>query len=435
MKKITAVLLCILILLSASGIISFAESNQTDESFGAEQIYDIPGGYPYIFVHGMGGWGSYQEEFYSHTPYWGGWGGNSDKDVIALYESYGIEAYAASVGPLSSAWDRACELYAQLTGTVVDYGEAHSKAHNHDRYGYSYENNQLMENCWDGESKLNLVGHSFGSETIRLFASLLEYGSQEEIAATGENTSPLFTGGKGESINAVISLSGPNNGSPIANFVYDAKVPMMLISFGLNLIGATVGSEILMWDLNFSQFGLTPKQGEERASFSISNIINFYNAEDNCGYELTLRGARELNEQIKTVPTAYYYSYTARATTTNSLDNEIPISSMFTIFKPSSLILGMLEGRTIDGITLDKDWEINDGIVPLASARYPMTEADNAKSYEAAAAAGEEIERGVWYYMEPMEGFDHFDYSGSVDYPTSFEDFYLTLAQFINGQK
>ena len=47
----------------------------------------------------------------------------------------GIEAYAPAVGPLSSAWDRACELYAQLMGTRVDYGEAHSKMHGHNRYG------------------------------------------------------------------------------------------------------------------------------------------------------------------------------------------------------------------------------------------------------------------------------------------------------------
>jgi len=35
-------------------------------------------------------------------------------------------AYAASVAPNGSAWDRACELYAQLSGTRVDYGKAHT---------------------------------------------------------------------------------------------------------------------------------------------------------------------------------------------------------------------------------------------------------------------------------------------------------------------
>ena len=94
--------------------------------------------YPYIFVHGMGGWAP-SNEFYSLSPYWGGGLWLSDTDLIKMLNDQGIEAYAPAVGPLSSAWDRTCELYAQLTGTTVDYGEAHSKAHGHDRFGFTYE--------------------------------------------------------------------------------------------------------------------------------------------------------------------------------------------------------------------------------------------------------------------------------------------------------
>ena len=177
-----------------------------------------------------------------------------------------------------------------------------------------------------------------------------------------------------------------------------------------------------------SHFGLTPKQGEDTVPLSLTNIRNFYEVEDNCGYDLTLRGAAELNEKIKTVPGVYYYSYTSRATTTDENDNEVPIDTMFIMFKPSSKILGKMEGKTVDGITLDKNWEINDGIVPLASALCPSTDAATARSYEEAIENGETIEPGRWYYMETMEGFDHFDYAGTRDYPTSFEDFYFTLA-------
>ncbi len=51
-------------------------------------------------------------------PYWGMTTG-SLPDYLA---TKGYETYAASVGPLSSAWDRACELYAQLVGARTDYG-------------------------------------------------------------------------------------------------------------------------------------------------------------------------------------------------------------------------------------------------------------------------------------------------------------------------
>lgn len=63
--------------------------------------------YPYIFVHGMGGWAP-GSRFYDLSPYWGGGLGTSDADLIEILNEEGIEAYGAAVGPLSSAWDRAC---------------------------------------------------------------------------------------------------------------------------------------------------------------------------------------------------------------------------------------------------------------------------------------------------------------------------------------
>ena len=60
-------------------------------------------------------------------------------DLVEEIEAAGYECYSASVGPLSSNWDRACELYAQLMGTTVDYGAAHAAKHNHSRYGRTYK--------------------------------------------------------------------------------------------------------------------------------------------------------------------------------------------------------------------------------------------------------------------------------------------------------
>ena len=90
--------------------------------------------YPFIFVHGMLGWGE-RELFYKPAPYWGMVCGNLMKQL----RSAGYEAYAPKVGPMNSAWDRACELYALLTGTRVDYGKAHSEQKHHERFGRTYE--------------------------------------------------------------------------------------------------------------------------------------------------------------------------------------------------------------------------------------------------------------------------------------------------------
>lgn len=76
--------------------------------------------------YGLSGWGSYDtiNEFF---PYWGLSGGS----IIRYLNNQGYESYAASVDPTGSAWDRACELYAQLAGTRVDYGLAHSQKAGH----------------------------------------------------------------------------------------------------------------------------------------------------------------------------------------------------------------------------------------------------------------------------------------------------------------
>ena len=80
--------------------------------------------YSYVFVHGLSGWGEY-DAAYQAMPYWGMRGG----DLMKYLRARGVDAHAASVNPTASAWDRACELYAQLTGTRVDYGKEHAELH------------------------------------------------------------------------------------------------------------------------------------------------------------------------------------------------------------------------------------------------------------------------------------------------------------------
>ena len=124
----------------------------------------------YIFVHGLAGWGSY-DAAYKRMPYWGMLGG----DLTAYLQNEGYDAYAASVAPNGSAWDRACELYAQLAGTVTDYGKAHSERCGHERFGPDFTGRPLIPD-WTSGKKLVLLGHSFGGATIRLFSEILANG-------------------------------------------------------------------------------------------------------------------------------------------------------------------------------------------------------------------------------------------------------------------
>ena len=430
MKKIIAVILSVAMIFSFAALPVSALS-QADERTIDKSAFKTD--YPYIFVHGMGGWGP-NDPFYDLSPYWGGGLGiGSGTDLIEMLNEQGVEAYAPSVGPLSSAWDRACELYAQLTGTVVDYGEAHSKAHNHARYGFSYEGKPTMGEPWDLNEKINLVGHSFGGATVRLLVSLLAYGDEDEIAATGDGTSELFKGGH-DCVHSCITLSAPHNGSQVANILFDPKVTMVLISAVLNIIGATFGNDFLVFSLQLGQFGLTPGQGKARACLSPKKIWDFYKADDNCGYDMTLRGAAELNEKIRLAENTYYYSYsTVNSTEGKLLGYQLPQKGLNPIFYISSVMLSATKGFTVDGIRMEGDWVVNDGIVPLASALYPTVDADTALSFEESLKNGK-IGTGRWYYFEPMVGTDHFDFCGTKDYPVSFEDFYFGMIENANSR-
>ena len=419
MKKLIAIILafamiCGIALLPASA--AEIQNGETD--------------YPYIFVHGMGGWAP-GGAYYSLSPYWGG--GllpGSETDIIEILNENGIEAYAPAVGPLSSAWDRACELYAQLTGTVVDYGKAHSDAHGHDRYGFNYEGKATMGEPWNLEDKINLVGHSFGGATVRLLTSLLAYGDEAEVAATGDETSPLFTGGH-NCIHSCITLSAPHNGSQVANQLVDPQWTLNLMATALNLIGMVFGNDFLVFDFQLGHMGLTPKQDEFRAVFSIAGIKSYAELNDNCGYDMTLRGAAELNEKIKLAPETYYYSYTTE-NTWDIAEKLIPTKGLSPLFYISSMMLSATKGKTVDGIEIEGDWAINDGIVPLASAKYPSCDEATALNYESEIKKGNAILPGRWYYFETMTGMDHFDFCGTKDYPEGFEEFYFGIVNTAN---
>lgn len=429
MKKTLSLILSLIIIL---GLFAMPASATYEISRDIDKS-NFKTDYPYVFVHGMGGWGP-TNSFYDLSPYWGGGLGTSDADLIKILNQQGVDAYAVQVGPLNSAWDRACELYAQLMGTVVDYGEAHSKEHGHDRYGFSYVGKPTMGKPWNPKNKINLVGHSFGGATIRLFTSLMTFGAEEEVKATGKNTSGLFTGGH-NSIHACVTLSAPHNGTQVCNMIYNLKAPKALIMFAYNLVGATFGNNFIVFSLQMSHFGLTPDQNKKRVPLSLSKVSNYYKAEDNCYADMTILGAKELNETIKLSPKTYYYSYTTAATTPTGIGGRQKIVKTVTpIFKISSSLIAISEGNTYDGVKIEGDWAVNDGIVPLASALYPLCDEKTATDYENAIAKGKKIKSGRWYYLDTMYGMDHFDFCGTNDYPTTFEDFYFGMVETVNSR-
>ena len=156
----------------------------------------------------MSGWGE-TSSLSKVLPYWG----FARFDIAAILNARGYETHAASVSPLGSAWDRTCELYAQLTGTRTDYGAEHSARCKHARYGEDYTGKAILSS-FSSKDKINLFGHSFGGATILQFLQLMYAGSEAEQKATTDGSlSDFFKGGKGDWIHAIVTLSAPMNGT------------------------------------------------------------------------------------------------------------------------------------------------------------------------------------------------------------------------------
>lgn len=427
MKKTAKILsftlcLCLLISLVAPAASAYGEAADKDTKT-----------YPFVFLHGMAGW-SDRDPLYGFMPYWGSaLTPLGDCDVMkSLTAEHGNEIYSPALGPFSSAWDSACQLYAQLTGTVTDYGEAHSRQHGHSRYGDDYTGNTLMKEKWNLQDKINLVGYSFGGTTARLFTHLLAYGCEEETAATGEATSPLFLGGHTDCIHSCTSVAAPHNGTQLADILVGIKLPLVLVATLLSFFGSTTINAQGLYPLRLSHFSIGGKNGS-KADFSLRNALAFARSSDNCGFNMTLGYMRGFNEKVKTVPSTYYYSYTASATTATGTGDRQKIEDGVSFpIKATSVLMATIENMTVAGIKLQGDWAVSDGVVPVASSRYPSAEKDNAFSYEDTLAKGEDILPGRWYYMKNLENTDHFDFCRSADAPMSLDEFYSDIIKTVN---
>lgn len=388
--------------------------------------------YPYVLVHGLGGWGE-GTGIDEAVPYWGSTSGN----LSDMLREEGYEVITPSVGPVSSAWDRACELYAQLTGTRVDYGEAHSKEHNHERFGRTYTE-PLVENWGKKENggqlnKINLIGHSFGGATVRLLTSLLEYGSTAEKSASGSDVSPLFEGGKGNWVFSVTTLCAPHNGSSLTEIINESGSVLnglgklnvlspildalglgslvdmpdissttdLLISFCMLAANYSKPAEGI-YDLMLDHFGVGKTDGASIRS-AIEKVTASGN--DHAAYDLSPDGAAALNDTIKAVDDVYYFSYAYSTTNKSIFGGQLP-SALGTLLPLQATALGMgfYKGETDGGIVIDEAWQENDGLVSVISAQKPDGEEGIYYSKSVTDLNPKKIKKGVWHISKTLTG-------------------------------
>lgn len=380
--------------------------------------------FPAVLVHGFLCFGD-EEGLNSVCPNFGMWNGNAAKTI----KGFGVDCFTPSVGPFSSAWDRACELYAKLVGGTVDFGKVHSEKYGHARFGRTHKAlipdwGQLDD---DGRiKKINLIGHSFGGPTVRMFLHLLEQGSEEERAGTlDDELSPLFKGGKGSWVHSCTTLAATHEGVTLPDAGRPLVVPMQKLLFSL---GSFLGDTpfVNIYDFHLDHFGMsTPKGKNKLMNFkSKSNQISHYISlnRDNIFYELSLKGGQEITKDFYPYDKTYYFSHAGNRTwKVGKSDVVLPTRKMF---KPLTLfsLFECLYSNEKDASKplVGKNWRPNDGLVNVESALAPKHEPQTFYTMK------EDCKPGIWYKM-PVEDMDHVSYMGIGETNESYSRYFFDI--------
>ena len=389
--------------------------------------------HPLVLVSGFLGFGPDQYKG-SGFLYWGGF-----NDIVDHLRDKGAhQVLAASVAPISSNWDRAVELYYQIKGGCVDYGQLHSSRHAH-RDGvqkpagkcWAADPARNPEHYplafypqWDERHPVHLIGHSQGGTTIRALIELLEHGSPDG----DEGGAELYAGGKLGWVLSATTISAPHNGTTLRDAVLDFS-PL-----------------IAAWSGHVAQMAHSPVSVWGGASKG-NDLLSDY---DSAQLELAPDGARVFNAWARTSPQVYYFSIATRATEAgaaccNQTDRLIaplqhkayqyPRADMMFFFKTTAgewiapLYLqrgiGSYTQSAPERVPVDSSWFANDGVVNTISMRAPAGHPQ--RNYDGRAV------RGSWNFVREYRGYDHFDVLGWPGVTRSAYPVYDQIAAIVYG--
>ncbi|PCH02444.1 Hypothetical protein PENO1_037630 [Penicillium occitanis (nom. inval.)] len=293
---------------------------------------------PIVFVPGFSGWGA---PLFGAINYFGG--------VISIPQLLVDEGYTvivAPVAPISTNWERACELYRQLTvgSTVnavtglidevydveVDYGNyfaadpAHAPEDNPStgrRRAILFSNSQQLPKDWkwDRNNKVHFICHSQGGNTVRYLISLMANGS--------ETLHPEYfrDNERDDWIISVTTLGTPHRGTTIINVLerFFSRSRQQAVSLVARLFASAsfYPPEKRAYDLQLDHWGIRRQTGETfqdmllRLESVNGPVWKWLTSNHNGFYDNSIEGVHDLsNKTIDTSRKVYYFSLSFHAT-------------------------------------------------------------------------------------------------------------------------
>ncbi|KAL6844451.1 hypothetical protein ACP4OV_026124 [Aristida adscensionis] len=388
---------------------------------------------PIVLVHGIFGFGK------------GRLGGLS---YFAGAEKKDDRVLVPDLGSLTSVHDRARELFYYLKGGRVDYGEEHSAAYGHARFGRAYERGHYP--VWDEAHPVHFVGHSAGAQVIRLLQQMLHDRAFEGHGDTSEAW-----------VLSVTSLSGALNGSTRAYLdgmrPEDGGVslrPVCLLQI------CRVGSVLFHWldlpwlrryyDFGFDHFGMSRRLvgAAGLADLLLSRSTSPTPSPSRAGGnpfatgdwilpDLTIHGAARINARVRTFPGTFYFSYASRRTA-RARGATVP-SGLLGVHPLLFLrVVQISRWRYPAGVEPpykgDEDWEDNDGALNTFSMTHPRIPEEHPSLLVQNDSDCQPLRPGIWYYK--IVEADHMTFvinrqRGGVQFDLVYDSIFQTCRKHV----
>lgn len=349
---------------------------------------------PIVFCHGLFGWGEGELGGYPYFVC-------ASRLAAKEGDSYPRFIFPAT-GPISSLHDQACELFYQLKGGRVDYGEEHSARFGHARYTRDYTGKALYPE-WDEDHPLDFVAHSMGAPVVRMLQYLLAEGFFSGADGTAIRTSSRW-------IRSLSTVAGVHNGSTLT-WILGAEEGTGLIKSDAWLLKTLAclieqiaklqsrHKKLGAWyDLKLDQWGISPDETIRGGLGKLFDLPEFAESEDWALYDLSPDAMKKWNGILVEYPGTRYLSYTVCVTRRFfGLTIPVPFAAHFFLV-PFSLRIGRYRfvSEQWKG-EKRKPWLANDGMCPTWSQDFP---------HEGRTPADEPTD-GRWFVARRVRLADH----------------------------